>query len=410
MKDGASDSIMHRMLIVIGFTFCLVSGTNSETDSLWTLNDLIEEVISENPELQAMRAESEAAGHRTSWLRHLPDPMVAFEFSDNMTMFSVTQQMPFPTKLSSRSGRARLAFERSTLLYEDREQALIRSVKDAYAYFLLLKGRISATDKSTAFLQQIYNASRQKYSINEASQAEVLLSQVELARAENQLMSLNDDLSVTKAFLNTLLNRDLDSDLPVLARPYEQIDTLALPALYALARENRPRLKEYDLRLRESQLALSIAKQTYLPDLTFRYSQELMENNMRNSKYMIGFSLPIWFLGKQRDMVREVNSLVSSARARYEMMENAILLDVKEARARVDKYLRTVDLYRSSVLPQSETALKSAFAGYELNKVDFQILLESEKSLVQAEYDYEEAQAMLFMALAELEQAVGRSD
>ncbi len=54
--------------------------------------------------------------------------------------------------------------------------------------------------------------------------------------------------------------------------------------------------------------------------------------------------------------------------------------------------------------------MKSAFAGYELNKVDFQILLETEKSLVQAEYDYEEAQAMLFMALAELEQAIGRSN
>ena len=401
---------MVRLMLIASFAFCLASGASTEADSLRTLSDLIEEVKRENPELQAMRAESEAAGYGTSLLRHLPDPMVAFEFSDNMTMFSVTQQLPFPTKLSSRAGRARLAFEESNLLYEDREQAIVRNVKESYAAFLLLKGRMSATEKSIAFLEQIYSVSRQKYSINEASQAEVLISQVELSRSENQLMALEDDLSVTKAFLNTLLNRDLDEDLPRLMRPDYQVDTLPLSALYELARENHPRLKEYVRKRKEAQLALSIAKQAYLPDLTFRYSQELMENNMRNSKYMIGFSLPIWFLSKQRDMVREANSLLNSARARYEMIEKAILLDVKEARTRVEKYLRAVDLYRSSVLPQAETALKSAFAGYELNKVDFQILLETEKSLVQAEYDYEEAQAMLFMALAELEQAVGLSN
>jgi len=401
---------MERLMLIVSLAFCLASGAGSGTDSVWTLSDLIEQVKRENPELQAMRADLEAAGYGTSWLRHLPDPMVAFEFSDNMTMFSVTQQVPFPTKLSSRAGRARLLFERSTLLYEDREQATVRIVKDSYAEYLLLKGRISATEKSMAFLEQIHNASRQKYSINEASQAEVLISQVELSRSENQLKALEDDLSVTKAFLNTLLDRDLDEDLPLLVRPVYRADTLPLSTLNKLARENHPKLKEYDRKRKEAQLALSIAKQAYLPDLTFRYTHESMDNNMRNSRYMIGFSLPIWFIGKQRDMVREANSLASSARARYEMMENAILLDVKEARTRVDKYLRTVDLYRSSVLPQAETALKSAFAGYELNKVDFQILLETEKSLIQAEYEYEEADAMLFMAVAELEQAVGRSN
>jgi cobalt-zinc-cadmium efflux system outer membrane protein len=402
---------MERFLILTFVALCyLPQGASAGVDSLLTLSDLIEEVKRENPELRAMRTEFEAAGYGISWLRYLPDPLLAFEFSDNMTMFSVTQQMPFPTKISGRSDRARLAFDYSTLLYEYREQVLIRGVKESYATFLLLKGRISATEKSIAFLQQIYSAARQKYSINEASQAEVLISQVELARAENQLMSLNDDLSLIEAHLNTLLNRDLDDGLPVLAKPVQQVDTLPLPALYDMARENQPRLKAFDLKRKEAQLALSIARQTYLPDLTFRYTQEIMDNNMRNSKYMIGFSVPIWFLGKQSEMVREANSLVNSAGARYEMMENAVLLDVTEARTRVQKYRRATDLYRNSVLPQAETALKSALAAYELNKIDFQVVLESERSLIQAEYDHEEAQAMLFMATAELEQVIGRSN
>ena len=397
----------------MGFVFAasciLPCRAATAADSLLTLHDLIEEVRRENPELRAMRAEYEAAGHGISWLRSLSDPLVAFEFSENMTMFSVTQQIPFPTKISNRSERARFAFDNSKLRYAERELGLIRIVKESYASYLLIKGKISSTRKSVAFLQQIYDVARQKYSVNRVSQAEVLMSQVELARAENQLLSLEDDLGVIMAYLNTLLNRDLDQNLPMLARSPGQLDTLPLASLYDMARQNQPKLKAFDLKRGEARLALSIARQTYLPDLMFRYTQELMDNNMRNSKYMVGFSLPIWFWGKQSEMVREAASLVKSAAARYELMENAVLLDVKESKTRVDRYNRTVGLYESSIIPQAETALKSALSAYELNKIDFQILLESEKSLVEAEYEYEEAKAMLFIAVAELEQALGKS-
>lgn len=399
--------LMGFALVALCILPCRVANA---ADSLLTLHDLVEEVKRENPELRAIVAEYEAAGHGISWLRSLPDPLIAFEFSDNMTMFSVTQQIPFPTKISSRSERARFAFDYSKLLYAERELGLIRIVKESYASYLLIKGKISSTKKSVAFLQQIYNTARQKYSLNEVTQAEVLMSQVELARAENQLLSLEDDRSVTMAYLNTLLNRDLDQDLPVLALPPGQLDTIPLASLYDIARQNQPKLKVFDLKLREAQLALSIARQTYLPDMMFRYAQELMDNNIRNSKYMVGFSIPIWFLGKQSEMVREARSLLKSAGASYESMENAVLLDVKESRIMVDKYSRAVGLYESSILPQAETALKSALSAYELNKIDFQILLESEKLLVEAEYEYEEAKAMLFMAVAELEQVLAISN
>ena len=402
---------MKQFTIFVLFVLCMLTrGTAAAADSLLTLHDLIEEVKRENPELRAMRAEYEAAGYGISWLRGMPEPLVAFEFSDNMTMFSVTQQVPFPTKISRRSERARLAFDYSKLLYAERELGLTRIVKESYASYLLTKGKISSTKKSIAFLQQIYQLTRQKYSVNDASQAEVLMAQVELARAENRLMSLEDDLSIINAYLNTLLNRDLEQSLPVLVLPPGQLDTLPLASLYDMARQNQPQLKAFDLKRGEAKLALSIAKQTYLPDLMFRYTQELMDDNMRNSKYMIGFSLPIWFLGKQSEMVQEARSLVKSAGARYEVVENAVLLDVKESRTMVDRSDRAVGLFENSILPQAETALKSAFAAYELNKIGFQILLESEKSLVAAEYEYEEAKAMFFIAVAELEQVLGKSN
>ncbi|MBE0431866.1 TolC family protein [candidate division WOR-3 bacterium] len=392
--------------LVIGIVSLFILGHTANGSEL-ELSALIEEAKSNNPELQAMSAEYEAAGYGISWPRYLPDPLVAVEFSGEMTMYSVTQQIPFLTKITKRYDLARLGADQKYLLYEDKKNMLIRDVKEAYAAFLLLKGKIGATEKSISFLKQIHGVGRQKYSINEASQAEVLIAEVELARAENELSSLHDDLGIVESYLNTLLNRDLDDKLELQGRPVQSVDTLPLSRLYELAITNRPQLRASELKRREAQLALSVARQSYLPDLVFRYTHELMIDNMSNSKYMVGLSVPIWFWGKQDKMIREAHSLLRSASARYELMENVTLLDVKEAKVRIDKYRRTVQLYGNSILPQAETALKSALAAYKLNRIDFHTLLESEKSLVQAEYAFEEAYANLFMATARLEQIIG---
>ncbi|UCG29602.1 MAG: TolC family protein [candidate division WOR-3 bacterium] len=402
---------MAKLSFLIYLTVVLLPmRVSAATDSLLNLRELIEEVKRENPELQALREELQAAGYGVSWFRYMPDPFASVEFSDEMTMYSVTQQIPFPTKIAKRLDFAELDVDYVALLYEGKEQMLIREVKEAYADFLLLQGKISATVKSIAFLQQIHNTARQKYSVNEASQAEVLMAQVELARSENQLLNLNDDITIVAARVNTLLNRDLDMRLLLLDSLVPSVDTIPLPVLYELARTNQPRLKSSELKQKKAQLMLSMARQGYLPDMAFKYTHEMMESGMRNSKYMVGVTVPLWFWGKQDRAIHEANAIVRSAGARYEMMENAVLLDVKEAKVRLDKFRRVINLYRNSVLPQAETALKSALTGYELNRVDFHILLESEKSLVLAEYDYEEARANLFMALAELEQTIGYVD
>ncbi len=403
-----SVSMMFKITTLVLFLFASMPlRAVANTDSLLSLRQLIDEVKRENPGLQAMIAEQEAAEYGISWLRHLPDPLVSVEFSGDMTMYSVTQQIPFPLKITKQSDLARLNADKLYFLYEDKEQRLIKEAKEAYAAFLLIKGKIRTVEKSIGFLEQIHRIAGQKFSINEASQTEVLIAEVALARAENELLSLNDDLGIVRAYLNTLLNRSPDEGLMLLDKDVSSVDTLPLSTLYELARENRPQLRSFELKQNEARVSLSLARQSYLPDLVLRYTHERMSDNMSNNKYMVGVSLPVWFLGKQKNMIREAESYLRRASAQYEMIENATLLDVKEAKTWLEKYRRTADLYRNAVLPQAETALKSALIAYELNRIDFNILLESERSLIQAEYEFEEAQANLFMAAARLEQIIG---
>jgi outer membrane protein TolC len=274
----------------------------------------------------------------------------------------------------------------------------------------LLYGNIATIEKSVYFMKQIYSITAHKYSISEASQAEVLRAQVELARSENKLVVLQDDLSIAEARINTLLNQDIDTELGKPAGLETTTDTLALPALYRLAEENHPLLKAYRYERRQAEVMLSMARQTYLPDLTLRYKLEHMDNDVYNNKYMVGITVPVWFWGKQREFVREAEARLNRASAHYQTIENKLRLAVKEAKIRIQKLQHTVDLYRNSILPQAEAGLQSALAAYEVNKIEFESLLASEKLLIQSEFEHEEARVNLFKAVADLEEAVGLTD
>ena len=152
---------------------------------------------------------------------------------------------------------------------------------------------------------------------------------------------------------------------------------------------------------------VSIAKQKYFPDFTIKFTQQEMDNNFTEQRYMIGLTIPLWFWGKQTEVVKEMNAQLKVSASQYRSAENKVILSVKESKINVDKNMRIMELYKKSIIPQTEANLKSAFVAYEARQIDFLSLLESEGMQIQAELDYYKAQTSLFKAVADLEKAIG---
>jgi outer membrane protein TolC len=401
--------MMGRMKLLTGLILsgCLLTAIYAEAVSSISLKEIVEEARLNNPEIRAQRALFEAAQARISSLRRLMDPVIGVEFAENMRMYSVTQQLPFPTKLSTHSEFARREAEQHESLYRKKEQEVINRVKKGYARLFLIHRKIETVEQSIAFLKQFFHVASQRYAVGKAYQVDVLRAQVELAKAENDLLTLKDEKEITEAQLNTLLNRPIDAEI---GTPQE-LDTssvmLDTDELYELTREHHPELKAFDRLLKKVEVMVSMARQTYLPDFTFKFTQHEMDGNFTDQRFMVGLTVPLWFWGKQREMVREMDAQLQMAKARYEALENVILLAVREAKVKVDNNHRTAVLYKNSVIPQATAHLRSALAAYEANQVDFLSLLESEKTLIEFDLEYHRAQADFFMAVGDLEEAVG---
>jgi len=381
--------------------------SHADTLTILNLSELIEEAKLNNPEIQAAEERYNAARARVSVIRHLMDPLFGIEFLGNMRMYSISQQFPFPAKLGTLSKFARTEVQEYENEYEQKEQEIINKVKKNYAQLFLIHKRIETVEESIAFLTQLFHIASLNYAIGKVPQVDVLRAQIELAKAENDLLTLEDEKTIIQAKLNVLLNRGLDEEMGIPEGVDTSLFVMETNELYDLAKEYRPVLKAFRMRLKKARVMLSLAKQKYLPDFMFKFTQQETDFDLTDRKFMFGLTIPIWFWGKQNEMVKEMNANLKMVEAHYQHIENMVLLAVKEGRIKVDKNQRTVTLYQNSIIPQAEASLNSALAAYEANQIDFLSLLESEKVLVQSELNYYRAQAGLFMAVADLEEAVG---
>lgn len=360
-----------------------------------------------NPEIKAAKEKYEATKQRTSSFLYLMDPWLGIEFEGNMRMYSLSQEVPFPTKLSTKSKLAKIGVLKTFEQYRKKEQTIIRKIIHFYSRLFLVDKEVLAMGEEQRFLKQILKVAMRNYELNKTPQSDVLRTQVELAKIANELLASADEKSLIISELNFLLNRQDDyifgtiNELDIKDTIYE------IEELYKLTKEFRPELKLLRFRISETKTSLSLSKQEYLPDFMVKLQQKELDAKLTNRSIMFGITLPLWFVGKQNNMVREMNAELKMAEAEYSAMENMALAQVKEKKIMVDKYKREVELYKNSIIPLVEATLKSSLKAYEVKQVDFMTLLDNEKILVESKLKYYQAQADLFSALAELEEAVG---
>jgi outer membrane protein TolC len=119
-----------------------------------------------------------------------------------------------------------------------------------------------------------------------------------------------------------------------------------------------------------------------------------------------GITLPLW-LGKNGAAVRAARADLERAEAERLAVSDSIRAQVEIARARVRETSHELEIIETRVVPATERALASVRVGYESNRSDFLALLTAERDLARARLDRYQSIAMVHMALADLERAIG---
>lgn len=405
----------------LGIFLLLVCSSLSYGQERLDLNEVVDEALRNNPEILAAKEIWEAARARIPQERSWEDPQLSIGFMEipegsyslqdaRMRMYSVSQMIPFPGKLTFKGQIAGRMADMLMEMYEEKKREIIAKVKSAYYSLFFVHKSIEINIENKDLIQKFAKIAETKYVVGKASQHDVLKAQVELSLIIDDLITLErDELPTAEAKLNALLDRPPHSplgapqefEIPKLEYAREEIEQLAF--------EKRPALRAMQHGVERSKKALTLAKMQYLPNFMLKLEQDEMKMPMGteiNRGIMFSLNVPLWFW-RQGFGIKEKSAKKSAAESSYQAMGNMVLFQVQDALAKFEASGRRVNLFSTSIIPQAEQALKAATIAYQTGKVDFLTLMNSERMLRDARLKYYRVLAKHGTNLAVLERVVG---
>jgi cobalt-zinc-cadmium efflux system outer membrane protein len=206
-----------------------------------------------------------------------------------------------------------------------------------------------------------------------------------------------------------LLARAPEAPIGPLTEPTEQTLLPASTDLQRLALDHQPELQRARVEIERADAALASAKQEYKPDFTVQGGYLLMPNQTDAWLARVGVTWPRapWSRGKISAQIAEQMAASEAAKARERAMENMVRLAVQEAYLRGKSAQDRAALLRTTILPQAQQILDVSSIGYQTDKVDFQAVMDNQRTLLDAQLGYVRALSEFEQATADLERAVG---
>jgi cobalt-zinc-cadmium efflux system outer membrane protein len=385
-----------------------------------TLKAALDEAIANNLNLTALRAQVQVTRQRPAQERSLAPPMLEATIwqwpvnsinpaNTNMYMFMVGQELPGRGK---RELRAVVAEKDSALAQADvtiRTRQIVNEVKQAYAVLFIARKATEIHLASVELLRQIADVSQAKYATGRISQQDVLKPVVELSKVHGDLLMFEEQAGIAAARLNVLLARAPEAPIGPLTEPTDQSRLPASTELQRLALDHQPELQRAHLEIERAEAELASAKREYTPDFTVQGGYLLMPNQPDSWLARVGVTWPRapWSRGKISAHIMEQIAASETAKARESAMRNMVRLAVQEAYVRAKSAQDRAALVRTTILPQAQQTLDVSLIAYQTDRVDFQAVIDNQRTLLDAQLGYVRALSEFEQATADLERAVG---
>ncbi len=399
----------------------LPRSSRSDRSPRFLLDEVISEVLSNNPSLKSARANWEARKQRVPQARAWEDPRVGVDvtaarfvrvspnsFSDEKLMLE--QTIPVTGKNRLRADAAGAEAFSAFQEFHRRELDLMARTRTAYFQLINAGKQVELTRKNIGLLKQFSEITRAKYEVGAQSQADVLQVETELGKLEETVFDFQRQISDAETQLNTLMNRPAQSPLALPAAENFQPVELSWENIEAFALTNRPELFIAQRKIEAAQARLELARRDWWPDPTFRIEADRYNQASQiASEVIVGVSINLpWFNRKKYDgAIRENKNMLESAEHDLEAARTETLGIVKNALKKVQTFHRHSELFRSKLLPLAQATLNSKRLNYETDKANFLDLLTAQRTLQDVESMYWNHLTDYQIAVAELEALVG---
>jgi outer membrane protein, heavy metal efflux system len=415
------------LCLIVAVTLC---GSPPVRANGASLASLVQELLTNNPELKHLTAEISAARARIPQASALDDPRLGIEASNITTgnvslqrtpmsgwQISLRQHVPFPGKLRTKKHIARARHSQATQEKLERVNHLVAKFKVAFYEYAYVAQAVRITHQTAARLRALIVTLEAKYAADQVPQQDVLKTKLELSRVREQLILYRSQRKQLGARLATLLSRPIETSLRV-ALPRQRLSAVAsdLASLQTYATTQRPWLAKATAHIRESAQTHRLAKKGLLPDFDFSAGYRVRDNQITEPIGGTNFfsagvqmTIPLWGLKKQRNHIRETRHALHAAREDKAALADEVRYQVADIYYGIQQARAQYQLLRRHIVPEARAALAASRTSYEAGAVDYLNVITNELSLFSSQLQLYRHFYSHEQRVAQLEMATGRS-
>jgi cobalt-zinc-cadmium efflux system outer membrane protein len=356
------------------------------------LEQLVADALAARPEIMQAQATVRAERERIPQAGALPDPTLSLGIQNDgfeqinigvmeTSFWSIGLSQPFywPGKRGLRRNVASAAVAQAEASAARARLTAEADVRRGYVDLLLARGQLALLGKLEEIWAESEQLTRSRYEVGQGPQSDLLRAQLERTRLRQQRIALSSTERTRVQELNRLRVRPLDEPIET-PRALAELRDPALPAIAAAledAEARSPELAQAGAAAEQSSRTVELARRERYPD--FAVSAALMPRGSLDPMWSLGLSmsLPVWSGSKQgRAVAESAERREATGRTRESVLE-LVRLRTNERLALLDSALQTAKLYRGGLLVQSEAAVSSTLAQYQVGRVPFTSVLEA---------------------------------
>jgi outer membrane protein TolC len=388
-------------------------GAAGKSDSL-TADEAVRLALEASPAVAAARSRLEGAAAGVREARALHSPVVEAAPGVGFTNGNAVLWHQIDIR-GQRSAETRAARGLHAAAQAELQVVRLRTAaaaRAAYYELVLAMTQESTAAEAAALVRQLSEAVRRRVQIGEAPVVQATRSEIEAARAEQEVIRAKGLVRARRAALNLLLGRAAGAAL-------DPADTLSLPQapaataeLLAEAQRLRPDLAVTRGLIEARRGDVAVARSQRRPQLfaevaTDAWSLDREQLRTRNIGFQARLTVPLFDLGRLRAGVERARASVREQEAELASASRALEIEIEESAAQLIAARAVASDYQTRILPRAQELVQATRSGFEAGLTSFLEVLEAQRAARQTQGEYLNALFEAVRARIALDRALG---
>ncbi len=291
------------------------------------------------------------------------------------------------------------------------QQSAVNNVKRTYYAILQTQSALQSLQTALRFYRELDRVTGDYVVQQVALKADELDVKTKLAKTETEALTVGNQLATLKEQLNQLMGRDIAADFSVNPAPELSWVEMDVAAARALALEARPEVREARLRVKQAELDKRVKRSEYIPDVSLalvyvspRNFDDFVPKNFAGVGFQMNWEVFDW--GRKKHQLAEKEKTIEQANNSLREAENSVRIEVGTKLRELQQARQALRVAQLKQETARET-MRVSLNKYQVKAALLSDALQTQATLADADYQYQQALLAFWTARADYEKAIG---